>query len=294
MNLRRSVKWEKHRRHATQKCEALALKFSEARPAVPLNKIAAECKVRDVVFRPLFVDGGLGLHPQGGFVVYVKCDRERAAEHRAEFDAGGYHLPGRMRFTIAHEIVHTFFIDPQTPYEQLKQKKLHPNELNALEQTCDYAANRLLIPDIHFRRFLSGNNYLSAQQIIRISADFSVSPNAVISRLADMGSWGGYSGNVAIVDFRHGDLVFDMTASDFAARQLFKDAVRGAAVRNIVFDPLLQAFGGNESLVHTSIPCFSGRTPMVQPLIVECAPIPTRKTGYVMTMRLDGPPRESK
>jgi len=89
---------------------------------------------------------------------------------------------GRVNFTIAHEIVHTFF--PVTAGGARFREMNEPDsrEARELENLCDLAAAELLMPADDFRREIRGNWSLS--QVARLSERFGGSFEATAFRLA--------------------------------------------------------------------------------------------------------------
>src|SRR5882757_5371234 len=107
--------WPSRRRNAIQSAEAVVATIARSLP-VDLNRIAATRAVQRIEFTPLLTDGGLAVR-KDGFVIYVRCDLGQGASLTGQFteDGTGSTLPmtiaRRARFTVAHEIAHTFFYD---------------------------------------------------------------------------------------------------------------------------------------------------------------------------------------
>ena len=119
----------------------------------PLGRIAKTRKVSSVVFRPLLVLGCLETVDYG-FKISVNCEVARESDYQAWFTNASteHRLPGRVRFTIAHEIAHTFLFDPSTtPPTDLTDTE-DPGELDEIERICDQIAAELLLPKAIIRR----------------------------------------------------------------------------------------------------------------------------------------------
>jgi hypothetical protein len=89
----------------------------------------------------------------------------------------------RQRFTLAHEICHTFF------YEAAPELKLGANHEDPFEEAlCNYGASCLLMPEDVIRpNALASNPCLASLE--SLSQLFAVSHEAMIVRLRDMGLW---------------------------------------------------------------------------------------------------------
>src|SRR3954447_17198360 len=109
-------RWARWRRNAAAVVDDLAAASADGALPVRLPEIARARKVREVVFRPLLMDGCLGVR-KDGFVIFVRCEPRNSGELKRAWSADHARyrlLSPRMRFTIAHEIAHTFFFDVQT------------------------------------------------------------------------------------------------------------------------------------------------------------------------------------
>ncbi len=89
----------------------------------------------------------------------------------------------RQRFTVAHEICHTFF------YEAAPELKLGANHEDPFEEAlCNYGASCLLMPEDVIRpNALVSNPCLASLETL--SQLFAVSHEAMIVRLRDLGLW---------------------------------------------------------------------------------------------------------
>src|SRR5436190_15592749 len=106
-------RWPDKRKRIQQDAESLALKYGSSLPT-NLKAMADERNVREIDFRPLLVDGTLSLR-NDGFLVTIDCEEgeEEMLRDALAADPTGRSLPRRARFSIAHEIAHTFFFDLQ-------------------------------------------------------------------------------------------------------------------------------------------------------------------------------------
>ena len=89
----------------------------------------------------------------------------------------------RQRFTIAHELCHTFF------YEYVPDLKFEPHATDPQEETlCDRGAACLLIPEETLRTDAQGRS-VSVTSLDDLSRMYGVSRKAMFLRLRDLGLW---------------------------------------------------------------------------------------------------------
>lgn len=89
---------------------------------------------------------------------------------------------GRVNFSIAHEITHTFFPNSRSG---ARFRNLHADdsrEANELERLCDLGAAELLMPEQEFREAASGE--MGLHLVARLSDCFGSSFEATVFRLA--------------------------------------------------------------------------------------------------------------
>jgi hypothetical protein len=113
---RRKNPWVKRRNEVDDWAERLGSRYIRNAGSVgptALGAMAREQRIKRVEFRPLLVEGGL-IVESDGFIMMVRCDRDESDAFARSFsgDETGAFLPPRQRFTIAHEIAHTFFLIP--------------------------------------------------------------------------------------------------------------------------------------------------------------------------------------
>lgn len=89
----------------------------------------------------------------------------------------------RARFTQAHELCHTYF------YEYVPEIKLRPHVEDQLEeQLCNMGAAELLMPRNPLKKEASEMRP-SMQELLRLAADYRVSPEAMVLRLRSIRVW---------------------------------------------------------------------------------------------------------
>src|SRR6266404_2692991 len=110
MSGRNFTVWDCYRDRLLSRGETLAKDYGGNSLPISLKQIASARRVKNVIFRPLLVDGCLTV-VNDGFKIYIRCKKEHSDEMQARFDSERElgPLPQRIRFTLAHEIAHTLF-----------------------------------------------------------------------------------------------------------------------------------------------------------------------------------------
>jgi Zn-dependent peptidase ImmA (M78 family) len=91
----------------------------------------------------------------------------------------------RVRFTQAHELCHTFF------YQYVPEIKFRPHlEDPGEEQLCNFGAAELLMPEYSLRNEVK-RLPRSIQSLLSLAAVYSVSPEAMMTRLRSLRLWNG-------------------------------------------------------------------------------------------------------
>src|ERR1035437_1299823 len=130
--------------------ESLASRAAKNEFPVLLRPIAERRRVTSVDFCPLLVDAMLTTHSEG-FRILLNSDEGRAREliERYNNESKARILPVRLRFSIAHELAHTFFYDLTKTSPKLSKKFSSGGgrtELENLERNCNTIASHLLLP----------------------------------------------------------------------------------------------------------------------------------------------------
>jgi hypothetical protein len=128
-------------------------------------------RVKKIVYKDMHVEGCL--IPCGGdFIIELRKDRPQ----------------GRMNFTCAHELGHTFFYEsvPSVKYRTAASSEPHhdPEE----ERLCNVAAAELLMPSEVFAK-VSRDYRQSAQSLQAIAQTFESSLTATAVRLLNLKVW---------------------------------------------------------------------------------------------------------
>jgi len=138
-------------------------------PPIDPSSLAELCGVLSVEHRRMVPEGVL-TPVQGGFRIYLQSN---FAQQR------GVKL--RQRFTLAHELAHTFFYDRNGGVP--KPAKGTPRG-QRLERLCHIGASQILVPEIALRNELKGEGeVVSVQRILDLARLFEVSAEVLIRRL---------------------------------------------------------------------------------------------------------------
>lgn len=224
MTFSRSKKWRDWRQHIAVRCDALTRGMT---PPIPLQEIFTQCHVKKVVFQPLLLEAAIAVDDDG-FVVFVNCDEKSRESYRLAYDADrqkGRYLPARVRFSLAHEFVHTFFYDTdQRPYTN-RLIGTSAKETESLESACNFGASHLLLPT----RLLKADTYkkdvLTVDGILDLAKRYQVSNECLIKRLEHLEDWTPKRGVVAFVRKSTDGYHVKAVAMSAAVRGLFKNGI---------------------------------------------------------------------
>ena len=291
MSFEISNKWAQWQGRVFARADWLTARYTPRDIPIPLLTIVREQAVKHMVFRPLPIDGGIS-HDGEGFTIYVNANEADAARfHASVFDEsdGGASLPPKVRFTIAHEIVHTFFYNLETRYTRVAGR--HRKELASLERTCNQGAARLLVPERFLRHFLSDETRVSASELARLAHRFGVSAECLVYRLQKSAAWGETRRAAIYASDRHGDLCVSAVAMDGAMRSLFPALGYGVPLGAIGVYSNLIAFGGAQRHISVDVASKLVGSRSVQGCTIDCHPVATFPKDYLVTIRRDGQPR---
>lgn len=154
-------------------------------PPRHLLELIRLCNVKDVVFKPLLVSGAITPLPSGGFRICVDSGDQRPDAYRESLldeKDGGASLPPRMRFTVAHELCHTFFFNStgQCIFDAASN-----DQVAALESLCNRGAGALLLPEDKLASILKKSG-TSASQLVAAARNYGISPQVLVLRIGEM------------------------------------------------------------------------------------------------------------
>lgn len=180
------------RRALLVRADALASTVSKNEFPILLRPLAERRKVTLVDFCPLLVDAMLTTRPEG-FRVLINSDGGRAQELKERYsnESKATLLPSRIRFSIAHELAHTFFYDLTNGSPKLSKKFTAGGgrtELENLERHCNAIASHLLLPTKMLLQELLRIKIITPESILKLSQTAGVSLPALLLRLDKNGS----------------------------------------------------------------------------------------------------------
>ncbi len=292
MKPRSVLAWDRHRRTVVLLAESLACAYGAGSLPIMLREIAKARRVKEVVFAPLLKDGFL-VAGTDGFSIHVNCPKEKVEAWTETWNDqrdGGRGLPERCRFTLAHEIAHTFFFDigKRTIRPLVNVRTLYARK--ATERACNLAAGHLLVPEAILcaqrkEGLIAPLDFFDARDIAVLRRRARISAEALLIRLANATIWEGDPGAIFYLQEQDGSLV----AQDFiihgSLRNLFPPAPRGTPAADLLLCPELICYGGKRSVTVNSLPRAPRSRPTPRPFVVTCVRVYDRGRTYFVAMR---------
>jgi DNA-binding transcriptional regulator/RsmH inhibitor MraZ len=154
-----------------------ASEIESLRAPVNLALLARMQRVKIIDVRPMIPLGCIEAY-EDGFRMFIRGRKLQSFEvhDRLVLDC----LTPRQRFTVAHEIGHTFFFDPSAGHPEVL-KRLPP--VQAIERLCQDAAGRMLLPGQLLAPFLDTEQPVDPPLVLKIAREFRCSAEAVMRRL---------------------------------------------------------------------------------------------------------------
>ena len=165
-------------------CDAAKREFP-----VLLRPIAERRRVTSVEFRPLLVDAMLTTHQEGFRIIFnTNGDPASNLQYLFESENSERLLPSRLRFSLAHEIAHTFFYD-LSEGAPIVAKRFRAgggrDELQKLERNCNRLAAHLLLPSPMVKAALKKMKAISPDCLLELADEAGVSIEVLVRRLSD-------------------------------------------------------------------------------------------------------------
>jgi hypothetical protein len=291
MKARKSTRWTRWRRNAVAAVDLLVAENGESALPVRLSSIARARKVQDVVFRPLLVDGCLGVR-RDGFVIFVRCEKRNSADLNKAWrsdDLAHRALSPRMRFTIAHEIAHTFFFNVETVPPRATVDLDTSRTVNSLEYTCNELAARILLPGPLFRSAIKRTSVLDPSALREVARRSGVSPQVLIVRLKQSFDWADEFGAALCVRQEETGLVVVCKAMHYSLRGILGTDRQKVRFDELLSDPGFLLNGGDREQLSSQFPCFVGRQRAVQEFVWRCENAsPVLGSTYFVTVKRVG------
>jgi Zn-dependent peptidase ImmA (M78 family) len=174
-------------RSLLSEADVLASRVSKQKFPILLRPIAKLRRVTSVDFCPLLVDAMLTTHPEG-FRILLNSDGGRTKELKDRFDNETREktMHPRLRFSIAHEIAHTFFYDISKQSPQIVKTFTSGGgraALDNLERNCNTIASHILLPTSMFRNEFLSLKDVTPENISNFARMAGVSLQALLFRL---------------------------------------------------------------------------------------------------------------
>lgn len=169
--------------------ETLSCNAANNQFPVLLRQLAERRRVTAVEFRPLLVDAMLTTHSKGFRIVFnstgydpIALQESFEGENRTEM------MQPRLRFSLAHELAHTFFYDLSEDTPKLAKHFRsggRKTALENLEQNCNKLAAQMLLPTPMLRAALKETKTVTPHSLLEISRRAGVSIEVLVRRLSD-------------------------------------------------------------------------------------------------------------
>jgi len=288
-----SAKWRMWQQKVTNMAEYLVLSAGSKEFPIALKKVAESRKIKEVVFRPLLIDACIAIEDDG-FTVYVGCEREKIEDSYRRWNDvndGGRSLSNRTRFTIAHEICHTFFFRIEEKGFRRYIDTKHHKTLKSMERACDKAAARMLLPEPLLRIEVERIDILDAQGFVSLRKKAVVSVECLLYRVEESSVWNQDLGAIAYVRKQDGKFLIKELIIHPILRNIFPKAVKGETARNLIYDDRLSIYGGYERKVVIEKPVLVGSRQATQRFRVTCERISEYVDSFILTVRSEGQPK---
>lgn len=285
-----SAKWRMWQQKVTNMAEYLVLSAGSKEFPIALKKVAESRKIKEVVFRPLLIDACIAVEDDG-FTVYVGCERENIEDSYRRWNDvndGGRSLPNRIRFTIAHEICHTFFFGIEEKGLRRYINPKHHRSLKSMERACDKAAARMLLPEPLLQAEAERIDILDAQGLVSLREKAAVSVECLLLRIKESSVWSRDFGAIAYVRKYNGEFLMEGLIIHPVLSNVFPKAVKGESPRNLIYDDRLSIYGGDEHKVVVEQPVLVGSRRATQSYRVTCERIYGYVDSFILTVRSEG------
>jgi hypothetical protein len=293
---RRSDTWLAIRESARRQAEALVADCGWEDLPVAIAEIAARVGVRAVSFRRQSADGVLTARDDGGFDLTLHPLRGNWRELRREYlERGGRDLPGRMRFTVAHEIGHAlmFAREEGVAPRQLFRPRTRREHFQ-VESECNRLAARLLMPEavVQLARDDPRADPLEPERILKLGTAFAVSAEALLLRLGGVGWLSGRRAGVLLATGKEPRVKSWLPGSELACPGLEK----GCPLRDLLPGEGLRPYGGDRADQVVGVPIAAEAARLTggvvrQSIRVRSAPRgEIRRREWLVTFELVGEP----
>lgn len=251
---RTTNRWVNRRRNVCLHAEVLAEEMGGEFP-INLGRIAAKRRIKKIEFQSLLVDGTIRV-VDDGFEILVRCESWEGEELTESWktDGTGSALPAKMRnrarFTVAHEIAHTFFYDVSATPPKPTIRVEHGAAARSLEHACNRAASAMLLPEAALLRDFQAVDWLNPDSLAQMAHKTVVSKAALVERLRHLRRIDHPLGIIASIEYQIGARpVIRSISRHYAFERMFPNAKVGAPLEELVEHPDFCFWGGEREVV---------------------------------------------
>jgi len=272
--------WPSLNRWMEDQGDLLTMRKTSGKLPVPLSQIARQQLVKDVRFRPLIVDGCLTVIDDG-FLIYVHCEEGNEEKLAEQFrnERSSERLPVRIRFTIAHEIAHTFFFDTKSRPPKATLTASNYKRLRCLESACDRVAGKILLPDPILFQEARRTDFLNPDGLRRLADKAGISAIVLVRRLEESRNWRDGVAGVVSVDRVGSEYRIRRMAMHPILKSYFPKAKRRSPFKALTDNPGFVLNGGKSE----QVTLFGGRKKCIVTAEITDYYSPTK--SYFVTIR---------
>lgn len=206
--------------------EAETLQRSQNAIPTSLKSLADRREVK-VRFMPLPVPGCLAV-TQAGFEIFIQTAGDHVDDYTSKFLSGNDRLlPHRVRFTLAHELAHTYFYNTLNKPAAMVTPPDSLDDFDRLENACDLIGNRILLPAKLLKEFTQTNDIHDPAMLRKLADTAAVSARVVIRAIQFSESClSPYSG-IATVELQQGGYKLTELCKGTIFRNVFPKLQKG-------------------------------------------------------------------
>ena len=166
--------------HAENLAEFLPAVLGYSRPPVDLYAVAHHRRVKNLKLR-FIVPRGMLVPVEGGFEVYIRDKNAKDFDLETSKQEPATLLSTRQRFSLAHEIAHTFYYNITDNIPSPANVESTPD----LEAKCNRTAGRILVPTDLLSKEIGDLGAIDQSLIRSLASKFRVSLPVMIDRVAE-------------------------------------------------------------------------------------------------------------
>jgi len=172
--------------------DALASRTAKSEFPVLLRPIAERRRVTSVEFCPLLVDAMLTTHPNGFRILFNSNGAiPSVLQERYKNESREQIMTSRLRFSLAHELAHTFFYDLSAAQPRVAKQFASGGgrtALENLERNCNQLASHLLLPTLMLKAEFLRLKVINPESILELARKAGVSIEVLVRRLSENNS----------------------------------------------------------------------------------------------------------